>query len=470
MGKLKTVSLFSGAGGLDWGFKEAGFEILFANDVKEAAALTYSHNFGLKLSRCGSQKPFAPAPGEVLVCDVEKVDFAEIERQSVDVVIGGPPCQDFSVVRGADDKRRGINVRRGRLYAYFVRALAALQPKAFVFENVPGLVSANKGLAYKTVVEDFQKLNLRWDEVRRDAQIRNDINNIQGYYLVYSGIANFANFGVPQQRRRLIIMGLRSDLIKHEGRLLKELKSMIEHTIAEKSRIFMKYPLTPIEVFEGKPLPDLQLEYIEAMRKWEGVWDNAGTEYARRWKEEVWDKLSMDIVKDYLTANGISRSELELEEAWAQHKSVLEELKYFGKPVCLDAVIDGTCSQRNSGKEVRERMKRIPPGKNCEFVKGTEWEVGGIGISLLYRRIHPLKPSYTIAAYGGGGTLGYHYDRDRDALKLREKARLQTFPDLFVFLGNRIEIRGQIGEAVPPLAGKRIAEMVKEILKTVEQD
>ncbi|MEM4412132.1 MAG: DNA cytosine methyltransferase, partial [Thermofilum sp.] len=79
-----------------------------------------------------------------------------------------------------------------------------------------------------------------------------------------------------------------------------------------------------------------------------------------------------------------------------------------------------------------------------------------------------LKPSYTIVAYGGGGTHGYHYDRDRATLSLRERARLQTFPDSFLFCGSRTEVRAQIGEAVPPLASKRIAEAVLQILKLPE--
>jgi DNA (cytosine-5)-methyltransferase 1 len=110
-------------------------------------------------------------------------------------------------------------------------------------------------------------------------------------------------------------------------------------------------------------------------------------------------------------------------------------------------------------------MRLIPPGENYKFVEGTLWEVEGKGISLVYRRLHPLKPAYTVVAYGGGGTYGYHYRRTRTALTLRELARLQTFPDDFIFFGSRHQIRAQIGEAVPPLAAKRIAEVVKDLLK-----
>jgi DNA (cytosine-5)-methyltransferase 1 len=114
-------------------------------------------------------------------------------------------------------------------------------------------------------------------------------------------------------------------------------------------------------------------------------------------------------------------------------------------------------------------MRRIPFDENHEFVRGTKWEVEGRGISLVYRRLHPLKPSYTIVAYGGGGTHGYHYDRDRATLTLREKARLQTFPDTFLFSGSKTEIRAQIGEAVPPLAAKRLAQALAEVLTILEE-
>ncbi len=80
----------------------------------------------------------------------------------------------------------------------------------------------------------------------------------------------------------------------------------------------------------------------------------------------------------------------------------------------------------------------------------------------IYKRLHPLKPSYTILA--NTHSHGFHYDRDRMNLTLRERARLQTFPDSFIFLGTKTEISKQIGEAVPPLAAKRLAEVLAKIL------
>ncbi|RLF66214.1 MAG: DNA (cytosine-5-)-methyltransferase [Thermoplasmata archaeon] len=469
MRRFSIVSLFSGAGGLDLGFIQVSrYEVLFANEILVPAATTYSKNIGLKLVKCTGSEKVEAERGVVLACDVAQVDFAELKDADVDLVIGGPPCKDFSIVRGPSWDRRGIEVKRGRLYAHFVRALVILQPKIFVFENVPGLVSANKGMAYKVILEDFANLKIRWPEVKKVISNTSNGNGIEGYEIVFSGIVDFSKLGVPQKRERLIIIGVRKDLVKKDLMLLWSLRSKIEKVLNGKKWLFHKYPLTPIEVFEGASLDKLDDKYKEVMKKWEGVWEEVGTERARAWKHRVWDKLTFNIIDDYLMINNVKRvGKRELEEALKQHEALLKELGYYNKPVYTLKLPDTTTEPPREDTAVVERMKRIPPDENHEFVRGTKWEVEGKGISLVYRRIHPLKPAYTIVAYGGGGTHGYHYDRDRATLTLREKARLQTFPDNFLFYGRKTEIRAQIGEAVPPLAAKRIAEALAEILNSL---
>ena len=434
----RIASLFSGAGGLDLGFAQTGrYEVVFANEVLLHAAATYARNFGLRLEVATEAKL-----GVVLACDVAQVDFTAL-RGEVDVVLGGPPCQDFSIVRGPGWERRGIEVRRGRLYEHFLRALAELQPRAFVFENVPGLASANEGLALKAVLEGFEG---------------------EGYEVLFSGVVDFSRLGVPQKRERLIVVGVRRGLLR-AGDLLVA-KERIEGALRGDGLLFSKCPLTPIEVFEGRRLDELGDEYKEAVEKWDGVWLEVGTERAWRWKSEVWDRLTFDVVEDYKVINGVADSELE--QALKEHEAVLKELSYYGRPVSELELPDGTHEPPREDPFTVERMKRIPFGENHEFVRGTRWEVKSF-VSLFYRRLHPLRPAYTVVAYGGGGTHGYHYGRDRATLTLRERARLQTFPDSFLFTGTRAQIRAQIGEAVPPLAAKRLALALAEVLDELEQ-
>jgi len=463
--KYNLISLFSGAGGMDAGFQMKGsFKLVLANDILSPPAFTYAENFGHKVVDVSKFNENGEDNFPVyLLGDVAEIDFNKINND-IDVVVGGPPCQDFSIVRGTEKERQGIKVKRGRLYAHFVRALIYLQPKVFVFENVPGLKSANKGTAYQTILEDFSKLKLSWKDIKKI--VGNDTNNnIESYFIVFSGIIDSANLGVPQRRKRLIIIGVREDLFSRDWLKINRIKQKVQRILAGENSIFKKYPLTALEVFEGKPLPELQKEYEEIMKEYEEIVKFVKTERAEKWKREIWEKLSFEVVKDYLFMNHIkTTSPKELDEAFQKHADHLKELGYYHKRVDEKEFPDHSNVVSREVKSVLERLKMIPPDENHEFVRGTKWEVEGRGISLIYRRLHPLKPSYTVVAYGGGGTWGYHYRRERGKLTNRERARLQTFSDNFLFKGSSAEVRAQIGEAVPPLLGKKIAEIVKMVL------
>ncbi|HDD44290.1 MAG TPA: DNA cytosine methyltransferase [Candidatus Desulfofervidus auxilii] len=467
--KYSVVSLFSGAGGMDLGFKmEGNFKILLANDILSPPAFTYAENFGHRVIDVGEFNQNAESSYSVyLLGDAAEIDFSRINNE-VDVVIGGPPCQDFSIVRGNEKERLGIKVKRGRLYAHFIRALIHLQPKVFVFENVPGLKSANKGTAYKTILEDFSQLKLRWEEIKEIAG-NSAPSRIEGYFVIFSGIVDSADLGVPQRRKRLIIIGVRNDLVSRSWLKINAVKQKVQSLLSGENSIFKKYPLTAVEVFEGRPIPELQNEYKKVMEEYKETAEIVKTKKAEKWKREVWEKLTFDIIKDYLFVNNIKESSIkELDSAFHQHAELLKELGYYGKPLEEREFPDRSNAVSKEIKSVLDRLKMIPPDENHEFVKGTEWEVEGRGISLIYRRLHPLKPSYTVVAYGGGGTWGYHYRRSRGKLTNRERARLQTFPDFFMFKGSSAEVRAQIGEAVPPLLGKKIAQIVTLILTELE--
>lgn len=462
---LKVVSLFSGCGGLDKGLETTGrFKVVWGNDIYEPACRTFSKNFKLAMTK-GSD---APCLGEVFCGSIEDVDFSVLSTPGeVDVVTGGPPCQDFSLIRGSE-KRKGIFVKRGRLYLHFVRALIALQPKVFVFENVKGLLSANGGMAFTQIVEDFKNLrqHTTWESYNTTISAFKRPNDLEDYEILFSSLIDFSKLGVPQQRERVIVIGIRSDLVKRVD--LSGIKREAGAMLTGASDLMASFPLTPIEVFEGKPLNELDGEYKRVMLKYRDIPESVRSVRCDQYFSTVWNRYNFEIWHDYLIANGLppSINEKIKESVVERHEEVLKELGYYNRPL-EGRIFEDNSNQLLAEKEhVRRRMSFIPPGENYEFVIGTEHQVVGL-MSNIYRRIHPLRPSPTIIAMGGGGTWGYHYDRERQRLTNRERARIQTFPDEFLFEGGPSEVRRQIGEAVPPLASKRIAEVIMSILEKI---
>lgn len=175
--ELKVCSLFAGCGGLDLGFElaehpELKFKTIWANDIDKSCALTYKRNF---------------PKTEFVTGDIWDYELKNLPE--CDLVLGDFPCQDFSMLRGDEVKRRGVATKRGILYTKFVEAVFLKQPIVFVAENVKGLLSANKGGAIKQIIEDFKKV---------------------GYHVHYK-LLNFADYGVPQRRERVFIVGIRKD-------------------------------------------------------------------------------------------------------------------------------------------------------------------------------------------------------------------------------------------------------------------
>jgi len=323
--KYTAFSLFSGAGGLDLGFTIHGkFDVVFGNDISPHATQTYCRNF--KVKHLTSQPEASDLPA-VFRGDISQLELEKFEGLEPDVVTGGPPCQDFSIVRGPPSERSGISVSRGRLYSHFVRALIHLQPRIFVFENVPGLKSTNKGKAYEVILQDFSNLNVRWSEIRK--LVNNDSSvTPKGYEIIYSHLVNASWLGVPQARRRLIIIGLRKDISNSAWWKIKSLKKKVARAIRNSDRLVSKYPLTPIEAFEGRPLPDLQDKYEKTMKNYEGVAEEVNTQKAVQWKRDIWKKLSFKAIEDYLALNKIKpENKEETDEAFADHAELLKELK-----------------------------------------------------------------------------------------------------------------------------------------------
>lgn len=167
MKEFTAVSLFCGAGGLDLGFDQAGFSTLWANDFDADACKTHQNW----------------SNAEVVCGDIAKVDIESIPDS--DIILGGFPCQGFSL-----SGPRKIDDSRNTLYKYYVKIVSAKKPKAFVGENVKGLLTMGNGQVIKAIIEEFSEC---------------------GYDVFYQ-LVNAKDFGVPQDRERVIICGFRKDL------------------------------------------------------------------------------------------------------------------------------------------------------------------------------------------------------------------------------------------------------------------
>lgn len=178
MRPLNVIDLFCGCGGFSKGFAEAGYNVRFGIDMWKDATVTYQHNF-----------PNAAVLNE----DITKINgqdilrIANMKTEEVDVIIGGPPCQGFSV-----SGKRMIDDERNKLYKSYVQIVSELKPKVFVMENVPGLIRLFKGQVCEQVMEDFTDIG----------------------YSVQKQILSADNYGVPQVRKRVFFVGVRDDLVE----------------------------------------------------------------------------------------------------------------------------------------------------------------------------------------------------------------------------------------------------------------
>lgn len=201
---MKVVSLFSGAGGLDLGFKMAGNDIIWANDIYKDVVNTYEENIGRHIV-CG---------------DIANIDTADIP--DCDIVIGGFPCQGFSVA----NTKRDVNDERNKLYLQLIRVIKAKKPKFFLAENVKGILNIGNGEVIRMIMKEFSSLG----------------------YKVQKKLLNAADYGVPQTRERVIITGVRNDL--------NFIYTYPEPTNDKNGGIFIPKWVTIKEAFKDIPNPD----------------------------------------------------------------------------------------------------------------------------------------------------------------------------------------------------------------------
>ena len=326
--KYNVIDLFSGAGGFSLGFKSSGyFNILLSIDNNKSLSETYERNF----------KDVRHLTRDILSFDKKEIKEL-IKNEKVDVIIGGPPCQGFSIAGNIG--RLEKNDERNKLFLGYLNFVEIVQPQIFIMENVARLVTHNKGQTFQTIKILFEKI---------------------GYNLEYK-VLNSKNYGIPQERRRVFIIGK------------KENKSF-------------EFP-----------------------------------------KKEVKIKTVKEAIEDLPELENGENSAIPNHNAMKHSNQMLEKMKF---------VKDG-----GNREDIPENLRP----KSGDIRK--------------YIRYKSNAPSVCVT---GDMRKVFHYKQNR-ALTPRELARLQTFPDDFIFYGTSINIQQQIGNAVPPLLAQKISLKVKEYL------
>ena len=350
--KLKLIDLFAGAGGFTLGFcKTERFEPVFANDFNAYAVKTYNANFGDH-------------------CHHGDINFL-LENKSfkfpkADVVVGGPPCQGFSLL----NKQREGDPRK-QLWRSFMDVVDRVKPMAFVMENVPELLASTEFSEIKGLAESM------------------------GYF-VTADILNAADFGVPQRRKRAIILASRLGPLPLPSPT---------HGDPRKGDVLFQKGLMPWETV-GRFIGDLA--------KPVGVEIRVGQVPA-----------PMDL--------------------------------HFGRTPTEESIARYRCIPEGGNRfDLQERRPDLTP--QCWIRKKS-------GGTDLFGRLWHDRPAFTIRTEFFKPEKGrYLHPKQHRPITHREAARLQSFPDSFIFLGTKIEIAKQIGNAVPPLLAKKVAEALSEQL------
>ncbi len=360
--KYTCLDLFSGAGGLSRGFYDAGYDVVLGVDSDEAALKTFRENHGgaetMKLDL------FEPSNIDIIVKYLKDKDI------KLDVLVGGPPCQGFSVAGPRD-----MGDKRNTLYTAMVRLAERVGPQVVVLENVPGMMQTNGGIGARRVVEDFAGIGYRMIPK-----------------LLYA-----PDYGIPQIRKRVFFVGLKDgveDFIFPAPTVDKEHYISCEEAIGDLPSL----QTSDGEIIHGDEMQDY------AMPAW--------NEYQKKMR------LRSETVRNHIGSIPIEKT--------------------------------------------KHMISLVPEGKNY---KALPEEYQGIyKYHEALTRYHSKRPSLTINT---GHRSHFHYKWNRIPT-VRESARLQSFPDDFIFYGNKSEQYRQVGNAVPPMLGQVVAEALLPYLKDGE--
>lgn len=399
------IDLFAGCGGLSEGFYRQGFKALAHVEIDHFCCETLK----TRMKYYG----YDDSEEAVLEKDITSKDILQkikevVGSRRVDIIIGGPPCQSFSPLGKAKDDHNMQDDPRNYLFENYVKVLNHFKPKFFVFENVTGLLDTEiKG-------ESIFKMILR--RLRRNYKVLSDENTI---------VLNATNYGVPQERKRVILIGVRKDIdVSAEDVYMSIIKTHYLPGASEKDRHGLKKYVTVREAIGD--LPKLHQGEGQKQVAYPNSYDDCN-DYVKQIRKEK-DTVLLDHVARMNNPKDVERYKVMAENHW----NFLELLEY--RP------------------DLGHEKKRV----FFNSYKVQWWDM----------------PARTIIAHlHKDGNQFIHPDPEQGrSITVREAARLQSFPDDFVFEGSRSEQFKQIGNAVPPLLAEAIAKAVRLHLNIIEQE
>lgn len=375
----RVLDFFAGAGGLSEGLRIAGLDVIYANEIDKWAKMTYERNHPETIFRCCDIADVTP---DSVYDDIHKV--FNLELDDIDIMAGGPPCQGFSIIG-----QRNIDDPRNRLFREFLRLVQQIQPKAFIMENVFGLLSMQNGKVKDEIIEAF---------------------TTAGYNVAEPRVLTAADFGVPQIRKRVFFLGIRIDL----------------------SQMPLKYP---VATHASRTVCNRQ---------------NGLTPYIT-----VGEALS-DLPENVVESTGIDAG---------------EPIDYCSRPRnSYQQMIRGTENavyNHHTKRLLDTRMERITRLTEGAIKSALPQEFQAGGHENKYRRLSSNEPSPTLTAHMSKDLSDFIHPRYNRPITVREAARIQSFPDSYIFVGSEFQQLKQIGNAVPPLLGAAVARTVIQQLDDI---
>lgn len=344
MKKYNVIDLFCGCGGLSFGFSQANYQIIVGIDIDKDSLNTFSKNHKNSKAILGD------------LVNINPKDISEIiDNKKIDIIIGGPPCQGFSIAG-----KRIIEDDRNKLYKSFLNFVNYYQPKAFLMENVPNILSIGAGKVKENIISDFNSIG----------------------YNIFCQTITASDFGVPQKRKRAFFIGL-----KNNQNFIFPISNN-QHIVTTEDAI--------------SDLSEMSI--------------NDGSNYTS--------------------------------EALSSYQKLMR-LNSFG---IYNHIIT------NHKEQTINIISQVPDGGNYKDLPVNLQQIRKVNIA--WTRLNSKKPSLTIDT---GHRHHFHYKFNRIPT-VRESARIQSFPDNFIFSGSKTSQYKQVGNAVPPILVKVLAEKIREYL------